>query len=400
MFLNALGYSGAIVHIPSVVGKLITQGSLPVALVVALSINRRLVIRPNVFLALVTLLPIAAILPALNPQFLGTVYRTFRLAEFVAVLWLLTPWFGRRDILLVRCHLRFLAVILVTVVVGLFLSPGQALYGGRLTDAIWDIPATQVAHYAAVTIGLVVVLWLCGQFRGRNTLLVVAGAGFILIFTHTRTALVAMMAGIVLAGLSLIVTKSRARRLLAISGVVFGLGVLTLSSFITTWLARGEGTKELTNLTGRTAVWTPLLNFPRNGFEEIFGFGLSNGSFNGMAIDSNWFSSYQEQGLFGVGICVAILVFLLVSAYFRPPGMHRALALFLITYCLVTSFVEDTFADATPYLLEMTLAASLLAAPLIRARGRPQEPLKIDPDPADPESWGMVGPVEAGSLAD
>jgi hypothetical protein len=46
--------------------------------------------------------------------------------------------------------------------------------------------------------------------------------------------------------------------------------------------------------------------------------------------------------------------------------MHRALALFLITYCLVTSFTEDGFTDATPYMLELTLAASLLVPSLAR----------------------------------
>ena len=57
---------------------------------------------------------------------------------------------------------------------------------------------------------------------------------------------------------------------------------------------------------------------------------------------------------------MAILLFLLVAAYFQPAGMHRALALFLVTYCLVTSFTEDGFTNATIYLLELTLAASLL----------------------------------------
>ena len=37
-----------------------------------------------------------------------------------------------------------------------------------------------------------------------------------------------------------------------------------------------------------------------------------------------------------------------------------ALALFLITYCLVGSFTEVGITNVTPYLLELALAASLL----------------------------------------
>jgi hypothetical protein len=366
LFLNAIGYVGTIVHIPSVVGKGITQGALPLALLVALTVNRRLVVRPNIFLCLVTLLPLEAILTALQPQGLGTVYRTFRLAEFVAVLWLLTPWWGRRDLLLVRCHLRTLAVVLGSVLLGLVVSPGHAFQDGRLTGALWVIPPTQVAHYAAVATGLVVVLWLSGKMAGRKMLTTVVVAGGMLILTHTRTALIGLVAGILVAGLSLILGKARVRRVFAISAVIVVVGVLTLSSVITTWLARGEASNgQLTDLTGRTKVWLPLLTFPRDSFQQIFGFGLSNGSFNGMPIDSNWISAYQEQGLFGVAVCAALLVFLLLAACFRSRGVERALALFLITYLLVASVTEDGFADATPYLLEMTLAASLLVVPAV-----------------------------------
>jgi len=350
----------SVVPIPSFIGKAITQGALPVAVLVALTVNRRIIVRPNVFLCLVCLLVIEAILTSLHPQYLGTIYRTFRFAEFVAVLWLLTPWWGRRDLLLVRCHLAALSVVLGSVLLGLLVAPGHALAQGRLTGALWPIPPTQVAHYAAVTTGLVVVLWLCGQVRGRVALLVVVTAGIILLLTHTRTALVGLIAGILVAGLSLLVAKARVRKFFATASVVVAIAIMTLSSAITTWLVRGQGTQQLTDLTGRTKVWGPLLAFPRTNFQQIFGFGLSNGSFNGLAIDSNWLASYQEQGLFGVAICATILLFLLVTAYFQPRGVQRALALFLVAYCLVASFTEVGFTDASPYLLELTLAASLI----------------------------------------
>jgi hypothetical protein len=144
--------------------------------------------------------------------------------------------------------------------------------------------------------------------------------------------------------------------LLVVGGTVW----LTASSTITTWMARGEDTQQLSNLSGRTNFWGPLLNAPRTPFQEIFGFGLSNGTFDGLPIDSNWLSSYQDQGLWGVTICALILVFLFASASFAPRGVQRALALFFTTYCLVASYTEDGFTAPTTYLLDLMLAASLL----------------------------------------
>jgi hypothetical protein len=362
LVLNALTYYGSAVHIPHSVGRVITQAALPAALIVALTVNRRVIVRPNVFLSLVSLLVIEAIITSLQPQHLGTLYRTFRLGEFVAALWLITPWWGRRDLLLVRYHLTALSVILGSVVLGLLVAPGHAFTGGRLGGALWYIPATQLAHYAAIMFGLVVVLWLCGHLRGRLTLVVVVVTGAILLLTHTRTALVGLITGILLAGLSLITVKVRARKFFAGAGVMAAIAIATLSGFIGAWLTRGEDTQALHNLTGRTKVWGPVLALPRDKFQEIFGFGLSNSSFNGLPIDSNWLASYQEQGIIGVLICAIILLFLLVAAYFQPDRPQRALAIFLATYCLVASFTEVGFTDVSMYLLDLTLAASLIVS--------------------------------------
>jgi hypothetical protein len=192
--------------------------------------------------------------------------------------------------------------------------------------------------------------------------MIVAASLAVLVLTHTRTALIGMVAGIVVAGMSLIVAKPRVRKLFATTGAIAAVVVMTLSAAITTWLARGQTTEGLANLTGRTKVWGPLLAFPRDKFQEIFGFGLSNNSFNGLPIDSNWLASYNAQGLFGVVICAVLLVFLLVTAYFQPRGLQRALALFLVTYCLIASFTEVGFTDVSVYLLDLTVAASLLVS--------------------------------------
>src|SRR5262249_61753909 len=118
-------------------------------------------------------------------------------------------WWGRRDLLLVRCHIGSLAVVQASVILGLLVAPGSALGGGRLTGVLWGIPATEVGHYAAVTFGLVVVLWLGGLVSGKATLIAVAAEGIVLILTHTRTALIATVSGLLVAGLSLILARAR-----------------------------------------------------------------------------------------------------------------------------------------------------------------------------------------------
>jgi hypothetical protein len=364
LVLNALTYYGSALHIPHSVGKAITASALPAALIVALTVNRRLIIRPNVFLFLLSLLVVETIITSLQPQHIGTLYRTFRLGEYVFVLWLITPWWGRRDLLLVRYHLTALSVILGSVVLGLLVVPGHALAGKRLQGALWAIPPPQVAHYAAIMFGLVVLLWLSGHLRGRPTLVVVVVAGAMLLLTHTRTALSALIVGFLVAGLSLITVKVRARKFFAGAGAVVAITILTLSSLITAYLTRGQNTQQLHNLTGRTEVWGPLLALPRDQFQMIFGFGLSNDSspVNGLPIDSNWLSAYQEEGLIGVLVCAIILVFLLVAAYFQTNRVRRALAIFLVTYCLVASFTETAFLDVSMYLLDLTVAASLIVS--------------------------------------
>jgi len=365
VYLNSLTfYSGmSVLHIPSVVGKGIQQGVLPLAILMAFSLNRRVLIRPNVFLCLVSLLTLGTFLTAMQPQHFGTVFRTFRFTEFVVVLWLLTPWWGRRDMLLVRCHLAALSAVIASVILGLIVSPHRArpaVVEGRLAGVIWPIQPTQVAHYAAVMVGMVVVLWFCGYLRGRTAALIVVAPMAVLLLTHTRTALAALITGILIAGMSLITAEARVRKLFATAGAVAAVTVMTLSAVIVTWLERGQNAQGLENLTGRTKVWGPLLAAPRDRFQEIFGFGLSNVSFDGLPIDSNWLASYQEEGLFGVVVCAMILVFMLVMAYFQPRGVQRALALFLVAYCVVASFTEVGFTDVSPYLLDLFVAASLM----------------------------------------
>lgn len=363
LFLNTMTFVPgiSILHIPSKLGKGLAQGALPLAILVLLTVNPKIKLRLNVFLCLVSLLIVDAVITAMLAGHLGTAYRTFRLVEFVTALWLLTPWWGRRDMLLLRCHLRWLYVALGSVLLGLLIAPGHAFaYDGRLVGVIWPMLPTQVAQYAAIAAGLTVVLWFARLLSGRVTLVGVVAAVVILLLAHTRTALVGLVAGILVAGLSLFISNARVRKFFAAAAAAGLIAVLTVAGVVTTWLARGENAQGLATLTGRTTFWALVLNVPRTKFQEIFGFGLSNASINGLSIDSNWLAAYMQEGLFGVVVCAMILLFLFVTTCFQPPGVQRALALFIMTYCMLATITEDAFTDVSTYLLHLAAAASLL----------------------------------------
>lgn len=367
LFVNVLAFAdlATLVPIPTTIGRLITQGALILALLLAILANPRGVIRPNLFLVMLTILGVVALMVSIHNEFmLGSTFRACRLLAFTAVLWLLTPWWGRSDFALLRSHLMCLRIVLGTVLVGAITAPGVAFsFDGRLSGALWPIPPTQVGHYAAVLLGCTVVLWFGGAVRDRTAILTLLVAGGALVGTHTRTALIAMTVGLAVAGASMFLGHARVRRASALLGVITIIAASFFAPLIVGWLWRGQSLEEATQLTGRTKVWSSIFGLQRPWLEELFGSGLSNKSFNGLPIDSNWLAVYLDQGWFGVIIDAALLIILILLAATHQRGVRRAVALFLVTYCLVASITETGLGDASPYLLELVVAASLLAAP-------------------------------------
>ncbi len=60
-----------------------------------------------------------------------------------------------------------------------------------------------------------------------------------------------------------------------------------------------------------------------------------------------------------------LLLLAMVATHVRGP--RRAVALFLIVYGLISSITETGIGDASPYILDLVVAASLLSS-------RPTEP--------------------------
>ncbi|WP_210717730.1 O-antigen ligase domain-containing protein [Amycolatopsis acididurans] len=368
LILNTLGSTGAqtVIPFPRSVMQLVTMGSLVIAFAIALVLNLRLRIRPSAYLLLLTLLLVVSIVSSLHLESgLGALFRCFRLSLFVSTLWLLTRWWDG-GFTFVRHHIRAYGVVLVTVAVGLVIAPGKALpaiYGGRLSGAVWPLTPPQVAQYAAVIAGLALLLWLGRRTDRKSALIVAIPAIGLLMLTHTRTATLGLIIGLLVAIGSLTLTNARARKVFTALLLLAGFSAIALGSLLQTWFLRGQSQDNFSTLTGRAKVWDALLSAPRSVSDSLFGVGLGDKSYNGLPIDNSWLAVFHEQGYVGVLLVAAFLLVLVFVALLRPPSLARACALFLITYCISASYTEAGLGDASPYLLHLAVAASLLATP-------------------------------------
>ncbi|MFB7653408.1 MULTISPECIES: O-antigen ligase domain-containing protein [unclassified Streptomyces] len=376
LVLNTLGSTGAetIVPLPRSLIQMVTMGALVAAFALALLVNLRLRVRASAFLLLLTLLLVPSVISSVSLESgFGALFRCARLALFLATLWLLSRWWDGGTTF-VRHHIRMYVVVLGSVAAGAVVSPGTALpdlYGGRLVGALWPLTPPQIGQYAAVVIGLTVLLVLGRRTDRTSAAVVVVPALVLLVLTHTRTATLGLLVGLALAIGSLVLTSAAARRFFswavgcaAVAAVVFG-------SALQAWFLRGQSEENFTSLTGRAKVWDALLAADRTASEYLFGAGLGDKSFGGLPIDNSWLAVYHEQGVTGVALVAGMITVLGAVALLRPPSLSRACAIFLISYCAIASYTEAGLGDASPYLLHLAVAASLLAAPASAATPLP-----------------------------
>ena len=365
LFFNCLAWTGVPTVLPlnPRLSQVFTMGALGVALLLALTLNRSLVFRPNLFLSLFTALAaLSAMTSVRGTAGAGGILRCVRLVLFLIVLWLLTPWWGRRDLLIARSHLRALLIVCGTVIVGVVVAPSHAFaVHGRLGGALWPIWPTAVAHFAAVAAGIGVVSWFSGVMAGRQAALLGSAGITMVLLTQTRVAMVSLVAGLTTSALTLFLGRRRVRRVATFALIVVPVAAIALAPAFSAWFTRGQTAEEISGLTGRRQVWEMLLSAPRSAFNHWFGYGLSDKGFAGLSIDNSWLAIYQDQGLVGVILVGCILVALLVMVAFRRAGPARALAIFIIVFAAVDSYTEVGLGDASPYLLDLAVAASLLA---------------------------------------
>lgn len=366
LIINVLGSAGAvtIVPMPRSIFQVITMGALLSAFALSLALNIRLQLRPSAYLMLISaLLLVSVISSATLESGYGAFFRVFRLTIFVATLWLLTRWWNCA-LTLVRHHIRAFGAVLISVGIGLVISPGAAMsdvYGGRLVGAIWPLTPPQVGQYSAIIIGLTVLLWLGKKTDAKSVAFVMIPGVALLMLSHTRTATLGLIAGLVFAVMSLTLVSGRARKVFGWTVSSIGFAAVALGPLVQAWFQRGQSEENFSNLTGRAKVWDALLDAPRTTMEQLFGVGLTDKSFGGLPIDSSWLAVYHEEGILGIVIVAAFLLVLLIAVVLRPPSLERACAVFLIVYCLTASYTEAGLSDASPYLLHLALAAALLS---------------------------------------
>lgn len=368
LVLNTLGSAGAktIIPLPRSLIQMVTMGALVAAFALALVVNPRVRVRASAYVFLLTLLLVPSLISSVGQGAgFGALFRCTRLALFIGTLWLLSRWWDGGSTF-VRHHIRMYFAVLGSVAAGLVVSPGAALpelYGGRLVGALWPLTPPQIGQYAAVIIGLTVLLVLGRRTDRAGAAVVIVPSFVLLALTHTRTATLGLFIGLALAIGSLILTSAVARRFFTWAVLCAVVAAVGFASALQAWFLRGQSKENFSNLTGRAKVWDALLATPRSASEQLFGMGLGDKSFGGLPIDNSWLAVYNEQGLIGVTLVAAIIIVLGGVALLRPPSLQRACAIFLISYCAIASYTEAGLGDASPYLLHLALAASLLAAP-------------------------------------
>jgi hypothetical protein len=263
------------------------------------------------------------------------------------------------------------------------MAPGAAFgESGRLSGTLWPMPATQVAHYAAVLVGSSAILWMCRVIGGRHATIAIVVGVAVLVGTHTRTALLGCVVGLAVGSASLFLGHARVRRTSVWTIVTGVVGGTLFAPQLVKWLARGQSAEDAAQLTGRTKVWSAATQGERTFTSQLFGDGLSNKSFDGLPIDSNWVATYLDLGWFGIVVQVAFLLLLLLMAVTHPRGLRRAMALFLTVYCITASFTETGPGDAPPYLLDLFVAASLLVPAPVGGREASAWRRRRDPTPS------------------
>ena len=369
--------------IPHKVAQLVTQGALFVALVLALTINPRMRIRPNWFLGLFTLLAITSLMMSVRLVGLGTAYRSFRLIGFLFVLWLLTPWWGRRDLLVLRSQMRFL---LLDSGLGRFRAAHFARKGAR-----WPSERHALADPADTGCAL------RGGGRGPDDVALVLPPGVRPTCPHVGRARPRHVScsptharrsrrwssALLVAGTSLFLARRRVRKSLATALIVVvvmassGVPVprklaqleeRTVSNFRASPVAPRPGRRcsrpigQPPTFFSETASRTkpsPTRRTPRR---------------TGCRSTAVGYRSIRIRASSERCWSAAILVLLLLTALCRARGPTRAMALFLIVYCIIAGISESGLGGASQYLLDLTVAASLLTFPSATGHGLDLQP--------------------------
>jgi hypothetical protein len=287
---------------------------------------------------------------------------------------------------LVRAHLWAHVLLAATVVASLAYAPSQAWRplsslgtGYRLQGVIIPMLPPRVGEVGAILFGLALLGLLCRKLSMIPSVGLM-GLGVVLVAaSRTRTSAAAIAFGLVIA---LIITrKTWAGRIasLVVPGLI-GIAFLTIGS-LHTWVLRGQGTQQISSLSGRTTSWQAVLDEKVSIQTAIIGHGLGNkrvllrrgeGDIDVMAIDNSWLGLYWETGLLAVTIVAIALILAWVSVLRAPTPYIRACGALLLGYVTAASLNESGLSDLSSMTVHLLVAAAICDADRIRQRSRNQ----------------------------
>ncbi|MFF0271242.1 O-antigen ligase family protein [Kribbella sp. NPDC004536] len=285
---------------------------------------------------------------------------------------------------LVRAHLWAHLLLGATVVLSLAYAPSQAWRplsslgtGSRLQGVIIPMLPPRVGEVGAIMLGLALIGLLCRKLSALPAFALIGLGGVLIAASRTRTSAAAVAFGLVIA---LIITRKTwlgRFACLAVPGLL-GLAFLTIGS-LHTWLLRGQGTRQITSLSGRTTSWHAVVDEKVSTQTAIIGHGLGNkrilltrgeGDVDVMAIDNSWLSLYWETGLLAVAIVGLALILAWVSVLRAPTPYVRACGALLLGYVTAASLNESGLSDLSSMTVHLLVAAAICDADRLRHRRR------------------------------
>ena len=349
------------------------------------------------------------IFSVLQPNAVESAFRGTRLLLGLLVPVMLWPVVrGRPRLMIYACTAAYGGLAL-TVLAGAALSPEQAWQEGkpfqsaRLVGAFLPMMAPRVGEIGAILVGLTVILWTQRKLHLVLLLAAVSVGTGLIVFSHTRTAALALVLALLAAFLTCLGSPGGRRGLVLM--ISASAAVLPFMPTVIAWALRGQETEQLQNLTGRTTAWDFILSQPYDPLLFWFGHGLGDkrivlrrgqGDINVVPIDNSWLDAFWETGAIGtILVALAVLAALLYSL--TTPGLAaRAFAVFLMSYVMVSSVSESGLCDFSS--LTLLVLVAVLVSAVDRADAREKKPHRQAPfGPARLMSSGQA-PSHPGTI--
>jgi O-Antigen ligase len=251
------------------------------------------------------------------------------------------------------------AVAIFAAVTGL----SHGLNGGRLSGGIPNFQANMLAGLAAPS-AVAIGAYIARRGFRLWSLALLALLGGIVFATGSRTALLVVFVGLILA----VLTASRipiSTMIVALISAPLVYCVFAFTNTIPDVVARGQNTDQLLSLTSRTVAWDAVFAIPNDSWPKWIGFGLAAKTVavqdrfrNVQVLDSSWVSVLAQAGIIGT-LLLAIWVALTTVDSLTNPGL-RGLALPLLAALLIRSVTESGLVDSNSmFLLLLTISLVL-----------------------------------------